>query len=114
MPPIMRQLFAFAILLIVNKVRSAEPPERPPSIYEWIEENAHICRFCKQYLIFSFVLGTSIPADGHNIVNFLTPSEGAKCSLCPGTIVLLLNFSKLFDSFKKLTVLRTCTKQSPN
>ncbi|KAI6240977.1 hypothetical protein M3Y99_00407600 [Aphelenchoides fujianensis] len=28
---------------------------------------------------------TSIPANGENLVNFLTPDEGAKCSLCPET-----------------------------
>ncbi|CAD5220567.1 unnamed protein product [Bursaphelenchus xylophilus] len=43
--------------------------EQPPNIYKWIEENAHIC--------------TSVPSNGENIVNFLTPAEGLKCSLCP-------------------------------
>ncbi|KAI6177185.1 ShKT domain-containing protein [Aphelenchoides bicaudatus] len=45
----MRQLFTL-LLLLLHTVNCVDPP---PSIYEWIEENAHIC--------------TSIPADGHNV-----------------------------------------------
>lgn len=30
-------------------------------------------------------LGTSIPSEGQNVINFLTPEEGRKCSLCPET-----------------------------
>ncbi|KAL3084814.1 hypothetical protein niasHT_031699 [Heterodera trifolii] len=41
----------------------------PPSIYTWIEENAHIC--------------TIVPANGESLINFLSEEEGAKCALCP-------------------------------
>ncbi|KAI1732416.1 shK domain-like domain-containing protein [Ditylenchus destructor] len=48
-----------------------ESDKRPPSIYKWIEENAHIC--------------TIVPINGESLINFLSAEEGAKCSLCAET-----------------------------
>uniref|UniRef100_A0A915D283 ShKT domain-containing protein n=1 Tax=Ditylenchus dipsaci TaxID=166011 RepID=A0A915D283_9BILA len=69
--------FVFQILVILSQLQlptvgqSTNPvinSKIPPSIYKWIEENAHIC--------------TIVPVNGESLVNFLSADEGAKCSLC--------------------------------
>uniref|UniRef100_A0AC34Q982 ShKT domain-containing protein n=1 Tax=Panagrolaimus sp. JU765 TaxID=591449 RepID=A0AC34Q982_9BILA len=61
---------SFVVFLLFNFGDFVDPPDvHPPNIYKWIEDNAHIC--------------TSVPTDSDTLVNFLTESEGIKCSLCP-------------------------------
>uniref|UniRef100_A0A914DN87 ShKT domain-containing protein n=1 Tax=Acrobeloides nanus TaxID=290746 RepID=A0A914DN87_9BILA len=41
----------------------------PPSIYRWIEENAHVC--------------TLIPEEGKTLIDFMNEEEGKNCTACP-------------------------------
>lgn len=42
---------------------------KPPNIYQWIEENSHIC--------------TTVPLNGESLINFLSVEEGIRCLMCP-------------------------------
>nr|CAD2181057.1 unnamed protein product [Meloidogyne enterolobii] len=56
---------------IVETLSTTNPliDKRPPNLYKWIEENAHIC--------------TIVPVNGESLVSFLSEEEGKKCSICP-------------------------------